>query len=865
MDAATLLANSLSENAATRQSATEQLEAARRDNLAGYLHTLAQELANESAPSHIRNAAGIAFKNAVSARDAVNQPALSEAWMNLGDDVRNALKHSLLTSLASQDKRAAGVAAQAVSAVAAVELPRGGWSELIAQLLQFVQNEENTGLRVATLQTIGYICEVVQPQYLSARSNEILTAVVQGARKEEPSTDVQTAAINALYNSLEFIRDNFEREGERNYIMQVVCEATQSSAVPVQVGAFECLVRIMSLYYEFMELYMERALFGLTIMGMKHPEEPVALQAIEFWSTVCEEEIEIGIESQEALAYGEEPAIVSKHFAKMALNEILPVLLELLTQQEEDADEDEWTKSMAAASCLELLARDVADAIVQPVVPFVEQGIRSSEWRHREAAVMAFGCILDGPETTTLSTLVAQALGTLINMLQSDPDVHVRDSVAWTLSKITELMLEVVDTGSHLPNLVEALVMGVQSGTPRIINSCCSALNNLVVQLLPVDMDGNDPNTSPMSPFFEPIFKALMPVTEKHTNDGNCRTAAYQTMATFVANSALDTLTMAEQVTVEMLRRQEALLALQNQLVGMDDRNNWNDMQINICVVIQAFIQKSPALVQPYADQIMTNLLTILQSTAKHGAVLEDLLATIGALAGALESTFIKYMDAFQTFLLAALGAVEDYQVVQAAVYCVSDISRAIQEQLANYAEPIMNALISILRSPVIHRQVKPTAITAIGEVALAIGPGFTPYLDATMNILSQAGATSASATDLALNEFVWTMREAIVDAFIGIMNGLKVGDPTPMLNYIPGIMTFLHGCMSEDDRTEEFITNTLGLIGDFGDTFKGAVRDQLCTEWVQNAIAVGRQRGASKQSRTNAAYAQKTLKELSK
>lgn len=659
-------------------------------------------------------------------------------------------------------------------------------------------------------------------------------------------------------------------QGERNYIMQVVCEATQSSAVPVQVGAFECLVRIMSLYYEFMELYMERALFGvslpvpgrankqLTIMGMKHPEEPVALQAIEFWSTVCEEEIEIGIESQEALAYGEEPAIVSKHFAKMALNEILPVLLELLTQQEEDADEDEWTKSMAAASCLELLARDVGDAIVQPVVPFVEQGIRSSEWRHREAAVMAFGCILDGPESTTLSTLVAQALGTLISMLQSDPDVHVRDSVAWTLSKITELMLEVVDTGSHLQNLVQALVMGVQSGTPRIINSCCSALNNLVVQLLPSDMLAEDPPTSPMSPFFEPIFKALMPVTEKPTNDGNCRTAAYQTMATFVANSALDTLTMAEQVTVEMLRRQEALLGMQNQLVGMDDRNNWNDMQINICVVIQAFIQKSPALVQPYADQIMTNLLTILSSSAKHGAVLEDLLATIGALAGALEGGFIKYMEAFSGFLLAALQAVEDYQVVQAAVYCVSDVSRAIQDQLVNYAERIMVALIAILRSPVIHRQVKPTAITAIGEVALAIGPAFTPYLDTTMSILSQAGATTASSTDLALNEFVWTMREAIVDAFIGIMNGLRTGDPAPMLPYVSGIMTFLHGCMSEEDRTEEFITNTLGLIGDFGDTFKGAVRDQLCAEWVQNAISVGRQRGASKQSRTNAAYAQK-------
>ena len=122
---------------------------------------------------------------------------------------------------------------------------------------------------------------------------------MQGARKEEPSSDVQAAAIHALYNSLEFIRDNFEREGERNYIMQVVCEATQNASVTVQVGAFECLVRIMSEYYEKMDFYMERALFGLTIMGMRHQEEAVALQAIEFWSTVSEQEIEIAVEAQE--------------------------------------------------------------------------------------------------------------------------------------------------------------------------------------------------------------------------------------------------------------------------------------------------------------------------------------------------------------------------------------------------------------------------------------------------------------------------------------------------------------------------------------------------------------------------------------
>ena len=99
--------------------------------------------------------------------------------------------------------------------------------------------------------------------------------------------------------------------------MQVVCEATQNPSVAVQVGAFECLVLIMGLYYDKMALYMEQALFGvcittpcflvafclaiwqLTVVGMKHADERVALQAIEFWSTVCEEEVDLALEAQE--------------------------------------------------------------------------------------------------------------------------------------------------------------------------------------------------------------------------------------------------------------------------------------------------------------------------------------------------------------------------------------------------------------------------------------------------------------------------------------------------------------------------------------------------------------------------------------
>lgn len=46
--------------------------------------------------------------------------------------------------------------------------------------------------------------------------------------------------------------------------MEVVCEATQSTDIQVRVAALQCLVKIMSLYYQYMEPYMGRALFPVS-------------------------------------------------------------------------------------------------------------------------------------------------------------------------------------------------------------------------------------------------------------------------------------------------------------------------------------------------------------------------------------------------------------------------------------------------------------------------------------------------------------------------------------------------------------------------------------------------------------------------
>jgi importin subunit beta-1 len=155
------------------------------------MHTLAAELANEQTETHIRRAAGLAFKNALAARvsftiiqadeqDSVNQSSLSDRWLELPSSATAPLKQSLLSTLGSPQHAVGGVAAQCISAAAAVELPVERWPELIPALLEYVGNQDNVGLRVNTLQAVGYICEVIVSEAYTRSS----PAVTRDSRRE---------------------------------------------------------------------------------------------------------------------------------------------------------------------------------------------------------------------------------------------------------------------------------------------------------------------------------------------------------------------------------------------------------------------------------------------------------------------------------------------------------------------------------------------------------------------------------------------------------------------------------------------------------------------------------------------------------
>ncbi|KAF2843745.1 importin beta-1 subunit [Patellaria atrata CBS 101060] len=862
MDVNQVLKSTLSPDAAIRTNAENQLKQAEAADFSGYLTTLAQELANEQAEADIRSAAALALKNSLSARDFTRLREVQERWVGqIDNNIKSSIKALALKNLSSSSTLLGQSTAQFIASIAAIELPRNLWPELLPTLVEHVGTGSDN-LKQASLTTIGYICESEDAdlrESLTQHSNAILTAVVQGARKEETNSKVRGAAITALSDSLEFVRSNFENEGERNYIMQVVCEATQSPDDRVQQGAYGCLNRIMGLYYDKMRFYMEKALFGLTVQGMKSDEEDVAKLAIEFWCSVCEEEISIEDDNTQAQAEGSTELREYFNFARIATGEVLPVLLEILTKQDEDAADDEYNVSRAAYQCIQLWSQTVGSAVVSPVLLFVEANIRSEDWHRRDAAVSALGAIMEGPDESTLDPIVKQGLPVLISMMQ-DPHVQVRDSTAYSLGRICETCSESIDPSTHLQPLIASLFTGLSSH-PKMAGSCCWALMNLAERF--AGNPGCDENA--LSQHFQDSITHLLQVTEMNDTDGQLRTAAYEVLNAFIGNSANDSVGIVAQLTHVILERLEKTIPMAQQIVSVEDRLTLEEIQTSLTSVVMAIIQRLEAEIQPQADRIMNILLQLLNSVGPKSSVPDTVFATIGSLATSIEADFAKYMEAFQPYLFNALGNQDEPAICAMAIGLVGDITRALGPQVQPFCDQFMNYLLNNLRSTSLGHQFKPAILQSFGDIAQAIGGSYEAYLTVVAQVLQQAqnvNVTSESNYDM--YDYVVSLREGIMDAWAGAINAMKVGGkPQLLAPYVESIFQLLHTIYNDPNRTEGLLRSSMGVIGDLADAFPGGeFADAFRHDWLTlMAKEVKQNREFRQQTQDTARWAREQIK----
>ncbi|CAK9112167.1 unnamed protein product [Durusdinium trenchii] len=793
----------------TRAQAEAQIKQAEQANVEQYFTALAQELANAEKPVVARQLAGLLLKNGLAAKDLAKDRELKARWASLPAASRNLVKEATTTALVFPQVDVGKAAAQVLAKIGAVEIPPNEWPGLVPLLLQHVTNTDNAARQIS-LVCLGYLCEelvLVQEEGGNISddiANNILTAVVQGMKDSEPHTKLE--ATRAFYHAVVLAKKNFKNQVERDVIMSVMKDVCCFQAAPeVQIAAFECLVQIATEYYDFLLPYMNSLGF-LTLETIKSAPEKVAIPAMEFWSTICDEELFLMDLIQSGQPAG---GRASLNLIQQALPHLVPLLTETLTRRQSEDDDDTWNLAMAAGTCLALVAQVVGDGCVDLVLQFVTVNFNNADWKFREAAVLAYGSIMEGPTSEKMRPMVESSLSSLVVALQ-DPSVAVRDTIAWTLGRIAQFHPTIVPVKQLMPLLCEKL-----RDVPRVSANICWNVQVLAEAQAAGAGTVPYPDSTVLSEFFTAIAMALLEVVARpDADERQLRMAGYNALSVLVSKAGNDCLGHMQALTQEMLKH------LQESYKSIDREC---ELQGYICGVLTSLVSRLRERIAPLADKIMEEALKVISAyqQVRGGAQVlhEEALLLIVALANAAGSGFDRFMPHFAPHLTVGLQNYEEIQVCLTTTRMVGDLCTALESKVAGYCDMILEILYTNLKNPAVDRKIKAAVMTCFGDIAMAITGDFEKYLGPVVQMLREASSTRLAdgpADSEEWIEYLNSLREGVLEAYSGIIHGLKESGKLPLFKEHVNTVLMLVKEISEDQTSQmPVIKAAVGVVGD--------------------------------------------------
>jgi importin subunit beta-1 len=389
-------------------------------------------------------------------------------------------------------------------------------------------------------------------------------------------------------------------------------------------------------YYDKLQDYMV-AIFQLTTDAIQSSNDnDVKVAAIEFWSTVALQEQTLIDEERDYEDSGLQlDRQACPRYVFSALERLVPLLLQTLTQQAEDLDDDDHqTLQTYGGVCLESLSATVEGDIVKYIVPFVESNIQNENWRLRDAAIVAFTCMLDGPSTDVVGSVIARAMPVIL-MSFNDPHPIVRDSATSCIAKVMTFHIIVV-TPEQLNQTIHCLIqkLGEQ---PKLATHACYALYGIAKSCKPDD--GQQQETNILSPPMLPLLQALLTVADRDDAiESNLRISAFSSAAELISVGGRDVNPVFRDFLPVVIQRIDA--ALKIQVISNDDKEQKEQLLGLLCGVCTAIFQRLEKQdIVAHVDHVMELLIQVLQ--VRNATCHEEAYLTAGAIAGTLEEDFL--------------------------------------------------------------------------------------------------------------------------------------------------------------------------------------------------------------------------------
>lgn len=697
-------------------------------------------------------------------------------------------------------------AAEAVAQIVILDLPTNAWQGVISLLSNGV-TESNTSMeyKEACLTALSEICVGSKPDDLTAFSFDVLFAIITGM--DSPHPNLQLVATKALSNAIQFSESNFNDNEQRASIMSLVGKMMANERDDVRLAAYSCAVNIAIAFYSHLSSHMNQGLYTATLQAIQSdPSEQVVMQAIEFWSSICEEESNIYIDNEAAAESGAE-IIECHNFIQGAVGDLAPLLFASLQRGDVDPEMEESTVASAAAACISLISTTIGDDVIPHFINNVSANINDAEEVNRVAAILCFGCIMDGPSTESLQGVIFDALPILFARA-SDESSLVKHTTAWCLGSIAQFHPAAIST--HLQGFLSS-VCSFFGEVPAIAATAVKAISNLTNHIATEKRD-----ESPLNEHLEALYSALCELAERTDgDDAGLRIEAYTAIRGLV-NATPDNQIQHANTVLDMFEtRLQAT-------IGTAVEAEYQGEVVSILASCSSRLKEM--LTEATTDRLMTLYIELLNSRVGVTAIYSDVFLAISSISDAIGPAFDRYMQPISGFLLHGLEQISDDSLCLNALLLSSSICYAMQEGFAPYASSLVPLLVNHLAQPDVPAALCNTIIMHLGDIAHILGSDFINFLPTVMQALQKYEAIAAKSTEYLSVwdeiEAITGFRNALLATFVLFIGALGQHHPASLRTFMPSFHKILNAIAHDRRRDDDVNRAACGLIADLAVTF---------------------------------------------
>ena len=411
---------------------------------------------------------------------AVRQQAAIQAtrlavkhWEKIPKEQKPAVRqHLVQATMNEQTPRARHANSRLVAAVAAIDLEDGEWPDLIPALFTL-----STSTELGQREVGSYIIFSLLEENPTAFADEIpkLLELFGHTLRDPQSADVRInsmMSIGAMLLMFEPLEDEEAVTALQTLIppmVDVLKDAVQSGDDEKTGQAFEVFQQFLAYESALLGKYLKDLVqFMIDLAANKNAEDEVRAQALAFLA--------------QTVRYRRMKIQGMKDMGQ----ELTQKSLLILTEIDDDEDEDEMGPARSALALLDQLANDLPPRqVIVPLLEALPKFATSTEPGYRKAGILALGTVVEGAPDFIASQVTA-IMPLAINLL-NDADVGVRHTALIGLARLADDIAE--ELSAFNEPIMTALVKNLQAAmTPtsdaklakkniEIIRSVCGALD----------------------------------------------------------------------------------------------------------------------------------------------------------------------------------------------------------------------------------------------------------------------------------------------------------------------------------------------------------------------------------------------------